>query len=208
MNSRIANNNRMNRSGQATCLASSASDGATRLCVSFPDRNQAVRVDVSDIQTTLHRFAESRITQPKIEPIIDEQPLDPSKVRGWFGAYVADGCICQYCGFDGTRSPEHWLQLQGDHLLPRGIAGEHADESLNKVVNCYYCNVVKRDFDPSHGKLARVKTVECRRRLIETSKSHVIARKAKLWSYGGGLQQSFEFMLRHISASDRPEIDG
>ena len=67
------------------------------------------------------------------EEIEKEEP-HPQLVRGWFDTLVEQRCICQYCGFDGTRTPEDWVQLQGDHLIPRHIAGQHSEDTLNRVI--------------------------------------------------------------------------
>ncbi len=125
----------------------------------------------------------------------DSKVLDPQRVRGWFDTYLEHRCICQYCGFDGSRSPEDWVQLQGDHLIPRHLAVEHAEDALNRVTACYYCNSIKRRFDPSHGNLVKVSSIEIQQELIESARQEIQKRKEKLWRYGGGLQSSFDFMM-------------
>ena len=129
----------------------------------------------------------------------DEQDeLNPDSIRGWFDTYVKHGCICQYCGFDGTRSPEDWVQLQGDHLIPRGIALEHADDDLNRVVACYYCNTQKRNYDPAGGKFKKIDSLESQKELIENARQYIQDKNSRNWKYGGGLEGSFNYMIRKI----------
>jgi hypothetical protein len=70
---------------------------------------------------------------------------------GWpdWGVYVRDGCICQYCGFDGTEF-RAWQQLQIDHVIPQRSGGE--DSEKNKAVACTGCNRDKGFFDPRSGQ--------------------------------------------------------
>lgn len=124
--------------------------------------------------------------------------LDRELVRGGYDAYLNDRCVCQYCGFDGKRSPEDWAQLQIDHLIPRGLAGEHRDEPLNRVVACYYCNTQKRNFDPTGGKLTRVSSEEERKELIEIVREFLTEKKEKMWGYGGGFERSYLHMMESI----------
>jgi len=129
---------------------------------------------------------------------IDKETLNPQFVRGWFDVLLDQRCICQYCGFDGSRSPEDWVQLQGDHLIPRHIAGEHAEDPLNRVVACYYCNTIKRRFDPAHGQFTQVPSREVQMQLIESARAEIQRRKAEIWKYGGGLKSSYDFMMRRL----------
>lgn len=124
--------------------------------------------------------------------------LDHEQVRGGYQSYVNDGCVCQYCGFDGKRSPEDWAQLQIDHLIPRGIAGEDQDDPLNLVVACYYCNMQKKNFDPSEGKLTRIPDENKRKELIQAAINYLTRKKEKMWRYGGGFEGSFSHMMASI----------
>ena len=128
----------------------------------------------------------------------DDENLDPQLVRGWFDVFVEQGCVCQYCGFDGSRSPEDWVQLQGDHLIPRHIAGEHAEDPLNRVVACYYCNTIKQRFDPAGGRFTQVPSREAQLEIIESACTEIKRRKSEKWKYGRGLQSSYEFMMRRL----------
>lgn len=127
-----------------------------------------------------------------------DEAIDPEKVRGWFHTYVEDLCICRYCGFDGSRSSEDWLQLQGDHLIPRNIAGENAESPLNRITSCYYCNTVKRNFDPSLGTATKVEDRMHQQELVECARQEIMQRKANIWNYGGGPVKSYEFMMRRL----------
>lgn len=132
------------------------------------------------------------------EDVDQDDSLDLDRVRGGFHTYVGDRCICRYCGFDGSRSPEDWLQLQGDHLIPRKIAGENAEDPLNRVVACFYCNMVKRKFDPTLGATTKVANHKHQQELIERAREHIKECKRKSWAYGGGPEKSFELMMRWI----------
>lgn len=129
----------------------------------------------------------------------ENEELRPERVRTWYDTFVEDRCICQYCGFDGRRTAEDWVQLQGDHLIPRHIAGPNAEDKLNRVTACYYCNSMKRRFDPTHGTLTQVPNVEVRRQLIAVVRTHLEERKQQLWAYGGGLRESYAHMMRLLS---------
>lgn len=128
----------------------------------------------------------------------DGEDLDPQLVRGWFDTFLEHRCICQYCGFDGSRTPEDWVQLQGDHLIPRNIAGEHAEAPLNRVTSCYYCNSLKRRYDPAHGHFTKVPSREVQRELIQDARKEIQRRKADIWKYGGGLEQSYKFTMQRL----------
>jgi 5-methylcytosine-specific restriction endonuclease McrA len=62
---------------------------------------------------------------------------------GWpdWQIFVDYGCVCVYCGFDGTTDPLAWRQLVIDHLVPRQKGGLDVPE--NKVVACCICNNIK-----------------------------------------------------------------
>lgn len=128
----------------------------------------------------------------------EDETLDPQLVRTWFDTLLEHRCVCQYCGFDGSRTAEDWVQLQGDHLIPRHIAGEHAEDSLNRVTACSYCNSLKRRFDPARGLFTKVSTREIQQQLIQAVHTEIQKRKAKTWRYGGGLQESYEFMMKRL----------
>ena len=128
--------------------------------------------------------------------------LDQELIRGGYQTYVNDGCVCQYCGFDGKRSPEDWAQLQIDHLIPRRLAGENRDEPLNRVVACYYCNTQKKNFDPSDGKATRVSDEEKRKELIQVVISYLTDKKEKMWGYGGGFEGSYLHMMDSIKNNE------
>lgn len=124
--------------------------------------------------------------------------LDPERVRVWFDTFLRDRCVCQYCGFDGKRTPADWVQLQGDHLIPRGIAGEHAEDPLNRVTACFYCNTLKKQFDPAQGQFTKIPSIDVQRQLIERARAQIEKQKESIWRYGGGLQSSFQFMLDRL----------
>jgi 5-methylcytosine-specific restriction endonuclease McrA len=130
------------------------------------------------------------------------QFIDPQRVRGWFDTFVEHRCICQYCGFDGSRSPEDWVQLQGDHLIPRNKAGEHAEDSLNRITSCYYCNTVKRQFDPAKGQFTKIPDRETQKELIQIARDEIFRKREETWQYGGGFHSSFKFMMKKIKESD------
>ena len=129
---------------------------------------------------------------------VDQEPADNNEIRGWFVTYVDHRCTCQYCGYDGSRSAEDWLQLQGDHLIPKKIAGAHAEDPLNKVISCFYCNMVKRGFDPSEGQFTKIESLEQQRVLIERARQKIEARKKRTWGGGRGPQQCYEYMMAWI----------
>jgi 5-methylcytosine-specific restriction endonuclease McrA len=121
-----------------------------------------------------------------------------NRIRGGYLTYVKDMCICQYCGFDGKQSPEHWAQLQIDHLIPTSKSPEFKDDFLNLVVACYYCNTQKKDFDPSYGKIKRVQDEETRKALIQNVAAYLENKKNKIWHYGGGFVKSYQYMMQGI----------
>ena len=60
-------------------------------------------------------------------------------LRGYsYPIHKRDGFICQYCGLNGRRSLEAWLNLSLDHLLPP----KHPDREDPKymVTACKFCN--------------------------------------------------------------------
>lgn len=124
--------------------------------------------------------------------------LDTERVRGWFETYLEHKCTCQYCGFDGSRSLQDWFQLQGDHLIPRNVAAEYAEDNLNRVISCFYCNLVKRNFDPALGEFKQVLNREVQRQLIERARIEIERRKQESWSYGGGPEASYRFMMKRL----------
>lgn len=128
----------------------------------------------------------------------DAEDLDPELVRNWFDTLLEYHCVCQYCGFDGSRTPEDWVQLQGDHLIPRHIAGEHAEDSLNRVTACYYCNSLKRRYDPTKGRFTQIPSREVQQELIQEARNEIERRKTNVWRYGGGLEDSYKFMMRRL----------
>lgn len=127
-----------------------------------------------------------------------ENALDPERVRGWFQTYLDDKCVCRYCGFDGRRSPEDWMQLQGDHLIPRRVAQKNAEDSLNRVTACAYCNMVKRNFDPAEGRTSKVASRDHQQALVERACKEIERRKARTWGYAGGPEKSFQLMMQRM----------
>jgi hypothetical protein len=69
--------------------------------------------------------------------------------EGWpdWDTYVLRGCVCEYCGFDGSTSWQTWNQLVIDHIIPRCKGGAR-DAAMNKAVACCYCNGHKLWYDP------------------------------------------------------------
>ncbi len=128
----------------------------------------------------------------------EDENLNPQLVRGWFDTFLEQRCICQYCGFDGARTAEDWVQLQGDHLIPRHVAVEHAEDPLNRVAACYYCNSLKRRFNPAQGQFVKVPNSDVQRQLIQIARAEIQRRKEEVWRYGGGLRGSFEFMMKRL----------
>jgi hypothetical protein len=123
---------------------------------------------------------------------------EPDKVRGDFDIFVGHRCKCQYCGFDGSRSAEDWVQLQIDHLIPQAIAGPDANDSLNKITSCYYCNWIKKDFDPAYGKFTKINNQSIQQKLVKIASEEIQKRKDRNWAYAGGLECSYQFMLGRI----------
>lgn len=78
--------------------------------------------------------------------------------QAWDPAYgdrdvrLRDRCVCQYCGLDGSRNFEIWMNLTIDHLVP-AVPPDERNE--NKVVACYECNSIKRQYMPQGDTLAQ-----------------------------------------------------
>ena len=93
--------------------------------------------------------------------------------KGWpdWDVYVKRGCVCEYCGFDGTEY-RAWQQLQIDHIIPQNSAG--ANSEMNKAVACQGCNRDKGFYDPRNGQAFNEPPDEITRsELIERSVAHI-----------------------------------
>ena len=120
--------------------------------------------------------------------------------------YARDRCICVYCGFQG-HTLLMWRQLCLDHIIPTSVGG--SDEPMNKAVACNYCNLMKRDYDPSLGKLKTPPDDDARRELIEEAKIHIP--KAIEQSYGRGPEEEkrdFDRMMVEIGQGTVPAVQG
>ena len=113
--------------------------------------------------------------------------------------YAAQQCRCQYCGFDGSRSEQDWLQLQLDHLIPRHIA---SDDHLNLIVSCYYCNAIKRQFNPAAPGIHRILTPEQQQALLAVTRDEIARRKQALWAERQGVSASFALLRQQLADTE------
>ena len=63
---------------------------------------------------------------------------------------VRDGGCCVYCGKEVLK--EFGLAFCGDHLLPKSLYPDLAQNVDNLVPACAECNLIKHYYDPSEGK--------------------------------------------------------
>jgi hypothetical protein len=93
-------------------------------------------------------------------------------------AIIRDEGNCVYC-----KKPlwhEFGVPSHGDHLLPRSVYPQWAEEIDNLVFACAECNAIKRDYDPSKesGKEIVITettaiTEEIRRELIRNAYEYI-----------------------------------
>lgn len=108
--------------------------------------------------------------------------------NGWpdWDIYVQRGCICEYCGFDGTVSWQAWNQLAIDHIIPRSKGGS-PDHPRNKAVACCYCNGHKLWYDPrsqdqAAARLAQPQSEQERSELIKRAFAHIQQNGLEKWT--------------------------
>jgi len=111
-----------------------------------------------------------------------------------WGVYVRDRCTCVYCGFQG-HALLTWRQLCLDHVIPTSVGG--SDEPMNKAVACNYCNLMKRDYDPSFGQFKTPPNNDVRRKLIEQAKTYIP--EAIEQSYGHGPDEEAKDFARMMA---------
>ena len=62
-----------------------------------------------------------------------------------------DNFKCRYCGVDGTKSFDTWLNLLWDHLLPKGHPNRDNPDFI--VTACNFCNTAdNRYFDQAEKR--------------------------------------------------------
>lgn len=60
-------------------------------------------------------------------------------LRGYgFPIHKRDNFKCKYCGFDGLKSFDNWLNLSIDHLLPKEHPSRKSPDYI--VTACKFCN--------------------------------------------------------------------
>jgi hypothetical protein len=64
-------------------------------------------------------------------------------------AFIRDGGCCVYCGKEVLK--EFGLAFCGDHLLPKSLYPDLAQNVDNLVPACAECNLIKHYYDPSEG---------------------------------------------------------
>ena len=72
------------------------------------------------------------------------KPGELVNVRVW----VRDRFQCVYCGEDLLKDRIRMTSAQVDHLLPRSKYSDYVDLMANRVLACFCCNQIKRNFDP------------------------------------------------------------
>jgi HNH endonuclease len=65
-------------------------------------------------------------------------------------AFIRDGGCCVYCGKEVLK--EFSLAFCGDHLLPKSLYPDLAENVDNLVPACAECNLIKHNYDPSEGR--------------------------------------------------------
>ena len=127
--------------------------------------------------------------------------------RDWedeWDIYVRDRCACVYCGFRGDELLK-WRQLCLDHIIPSSVGG--TDDQMNKTVACNYCNLMKRDYDPSEGQVKVAPTEEVRGTLIEKAKAHIPTAITQSYGHDSAEEEiDFRQMMAEITALSRPRV--
>jgi len=66
-------------------------------------------------------------------------------LRGYsFKVHQRDDFKCRYCGLDGKKSFDNWLNLSRDHLLPKDHTDRDKDEYI--VTACKFCNTADNGY--------------------------------------------------------------
>jgi len=91
-------------------------------------------------------------------------------------AFIRDGGCCVYCG---TKLWDVFgVASCGDHLLPKSVYPDLAENVDNLVPACADCNSLKRDFDPSERKgMERAITEEIRLEFVRRAKEKIEERR-------------------------------
>lgn len=124
---------------------------------------------------------------------------------GWpdWDVYVQRGCICEYCGFDGSTSWQTWNQLTIDHIIPKCKDGDR-DAAMNKAVACFYCNSHKLWYDPRSpeqkaARLAVPPDEQSRSELIKNAFAHIQTNGLEKWQ----IASAFTEMKDEIGKRER-----
>jgi 5-methylcytosine-specific restriction endonuclease McrA len=96
--------------------------------------------------------------------------------NGWninvLQAFIRDGGCCVYCGNELLN--EFGVASCGDHLLPKSLYPDLAENVDNLVPACAECNHIKRVYDPSDGKGKElVITDDIRLELVRKAKEEI-----------------------------------
>jgi len=92
-------------------------------------------------------------------------------------AFIRDDGCCVYCGKELLKKFGPSCEACGDHLLPKSLYPDLAENVDNLVPACIECNRMKHNYDASEGKgMEIVITERVRRGLIRKSRE-VIRRK-------------------------------
>jgi len=97
-------------------------------------------------------------------------------IEKWRRVVCRDGLRCQYCGFDGTKSPG-WLFLTVDHIIPKRYALrvqqfglQDIDDDENLITACRFCNTVENRWEvpadistPTEAREAKMKAIKKKR---------------------------------------------
>jgi len=133
--------------------------------------------------------------------------------EGWpdWDIYVQRGCICEYCGFDGTTSWQTWNQLAIDHIIPRCKGGAR-DAVMNKAVACCYCNGHKLWYDPRSPEQAAAGLAEpldevSRSELIKNAFKHIQQNGLDKWTVVSAFDEMMDEIRKRKSITEENTMD-
>jgi 5-methylcytosine-specific restriction endonuclease McrA len=90
-------------------------------------------------------------------------------------AYIRDGGRCAYCE---RELLSEFCLATGDHLLPKQLYPQLAQDIGNLVPCCIHCNRMKHDYDPSEGEGKRIViTADLRKKFVEKTKQEIARKK-------------------------------
>jgi HNH endonuclease len=93
-------------------------------------------------------------------------------------AFIRDGGCCVYCGKEVLK--EFGLVFCGDHLLPKSVYPDLAQNVDNLVPACSECNLIKHHYDPSEKNgIDLVITEEVRLDLVRKAREEIRIRRAE-----------------------------